>query len=288
MMLTMRSLKHLPHRDWIAIRDLWIEHLPEINFETSFPEPILWELPGFKQQFVDVKTLSEVSYQAGVRESVFREAVIFSRKFAYCRAVCRDAATRGFPTWSIVAGYDACFYGARALCCLLGIVNIERHSKIFVDIFPYREIKYGKNRERKYDILIVHKLEDYLTHSALWAITARLCRTFSVPKTEVSQLLKSLNLEQMSNFRNNIIYHGGCWIETDNPLNCDLTFILSNIRLFRALQTPSADPEEAERYYHLAVNINELLTYMFGDIASLAPAVSAEVAILANWEQRVL
>src|ERR1700693_222934 len=127
----MRGLKKLPHRDWDVMRDLWIDHLPDIDFSLQFPGPALWDLPELKERLTNPPTDTELPYVDGARESVFREAVVLTRKFSYCRMVGLDAATRGFPTWSVVAEYDACFYGAKAFCYLLGIASLERHSKLF-------------------------------------------------------------------------------------------------------------------------------------------------------------
>jgi hypothetical protein len=199
----MRSLKKLPHRNWEILRDLWVDHLPDIDFAAQFPAPTLWDLPGLKEQFTSPPINVQIPYVEGVRESVFREAVVLSRKFAYCRSVCLDAATRGFPTWSVISGYDACFYGAKAFCYLLGIVSLERHSKLFIDLFVPRAHKVGRTQQQAYDVLVAHRLDEHLTHSTLWNLTARLCRTVSLP-TDAHRLLeglRSLGFERMSNFR---------------------------------------------------------------------------------------
>jgi hypothetical protein len=92
----------------------------------------------------------------------------------------------------------------------------------------------------------------------------------------------------MSNFRNNVIYHGGFWLNADDVTYCDLTYILSNVNLFRALRRAPDDPGEHERYFAVASKLNEALVYFFEDIARLAPAIAPEAAALINWRDRQL
>lgn len=286
----MRSLKKLAHRNWESLRDLWVDHLPDIDFSADFPAPTLWDLPGLTEQFTNASINAQVPYIEGVRESAFREAVLLSRKFSYCRSVCVDAVTRGFPTWSIIASYDACFYGAKAFCYLLGIVSLGRHSKVFIDLFVPRMQKGRGRQEPAYDVLVAHRLDDYLTHNTLWSLTGRLCRTISLPASAqtLSDSLHSLNLERLSNFRNNVIYHGGFWLNADAPDHCDLTRVLSNVDLFRAIERTPDDPGESKRYFVVASKLNDALVYFFEDIARLAPSIASEAAALTNWQDRQL
>ncbi len=279
----MRSLKNLPHRDWGVIRDLWIDHLPDIDFSLAFPEPALWDLPEVKERLSNPPPNTELPYVDGVRESVFREAVVLTRKFSYCRMVGFDAATRGFPTWSVVAEYDACFYGAKAVCYLLGFASLARDSKLYLDLFVPRRL--GKAKQPVYDVLVAYRLDERLTHNILWNLTGRLCRTLSLPVNArpLSDDLHSISFDRMSSFRNNLIYHGGYWLNWDDFLYCDLTRSLSNLDIFRALQEPPDNPRDAERYFMMAARLHNALVYFFSDIAKLAPAIGPEVTALTNW-----
>lgn len=284
----MAGLKNLPHRRWEDLRDLWLEHLPQVDFSAQFPEPMLWNLPELRARLHNFSDGAELEYITGARESVFREAIVLSRKFTYCRTVSLEAATGGFPTWAIVAAYDACFYGAKAFCYLLGIASLDRNSKLFLDLFAARPYKSGKIRRQVYDVLVAHRLDERLTHNVLWGIMARLCRTLDLPQNagSLSKDLRSIKFEQIASLRNSLIYDGGFWLKSDTPEHCDLTLRISNIDLYRALRHPPESPSIAERYFVVASKIQEALVYFFGDIAKLAPSMRSEVVALSNWHCR--
>ena len=287
----MSPLKNLPHRNWSILRDLWLNHIPEIDLSASFPEPTLRDLPEVRETIGSAQAGIEVAYVSGARESVFREAIVLARKFSYCRSVSRSAAREGFPTWSTIAAYDACFYGAKAFCYFLGIASIERHSKLFLDIFVPRNVKISKRKsEQVYDVLMAHRLDDHLTHKTLWDITARLCRTLQLPDDRVGLLtnLRELKFDQISNYRNNIVYDGGYWLNSDDFDICDLTRVVSNVSLFRSIEHGPQGMIPSERYFSVAVILSDALRYFLDDIAKLAPAIAPEAAALTQWSSRQL
>lgn len=285
----MSALKNLPHRQWAVLRDLWIDHLPDIDFRAQMPEPTLWHLPELKDRLKSAQPGTDLPYVEGARESVFREAVILTRKFAYSRAAAREAGQSGFSTWSVVSGYDACFYGAKALCYLLGMASLDRDSPLFIDLFAPRTHKIGKGRKAQvYDILVAHRLEARLTHKTLWDLTGRLCRTLTLPDDAdaLTSELRGLSFAGMSNLRNNILYDGGFWLDTDDMAHCDLVHTLSNFRLFSAMEAPPEEPNRSEWYFAVAQTLNSALVYLLGDLARLAPAIRPEVAALTDWRER--
>lgn len=278
-----RNLKKLQHRNWSIIRDLWIDHLPDIDLSEEFPEPALWHLPEVAQQVTNSTPEQQLPYITGVRESVFREVVLLARKFTYCRMVSYESATRGFPTWSVIAAYDACFYGAKAICYVLAIVNLARDSNLYLDLFVPRRSR-GRGQAH-YDVLVAYNLGERLTHNALWLLFGRLCRTMTLPADgeTINRSLRSLDLDQVSNFRNSLIYNGGFWLNSDNFVLCDLAQGVGNLEIYYALSQPPEIATDPERYFSIAFRLHEALAYLLGNIAKLAPSISPEVDALHNW-----
>src|SRR5277367_4865671 len=122
----MRALKRLSHRTWGTLRDNWIGHLPIIDFNIQYPELTLWQLPDIAVPELDAAGTGELPYVAGVREAIFREAIVLTRKFIYCMKIIQSLSASGRNTWTAVAAYEACFYGAKAFCYLLGFASLGR------------------------------------------------------------------------------------------------------------------------------------------------------------------
>jgi hypothetical protein len=281
-----RNLKKLPHRNWEIIRDLWIDHLPDIDLSAEFPGPVLWNLPEVVERLGRPTPEIELPYVTGVRESVFREVVLLARKFTYCRKIALESATRGFPTWSLIAGYDACFYGAKAFCYLLGIASLSRDSDLYLDLFVPRKVRGRK--EAQYDVLIAYSLGERLTHNALWQLVGRLCRTLTLPADAavMNRSLRALSFDQVSNLRNNLMYHSGFWLNHEDFDFCDLVQGLSNPQIYYSLLAPADVPIAAERYFSIAARFQEALVYLLGYIARLAPSIAPEVDALQSWQER--
>ena len=280
----MSALKKLPHRDWERLRDLWIDHLPQIDFSDEFPEPTLWHLEEVREKLKGAESGTEVPYIEGTRESVFREAVLLTRKFSYCRQMSVGANRHGFPAWSIIAQYDACFFGAKAFCYLLGIASVDRHSKLYLDMFTPRIHKVGKKKLQVYDVLAVHKLDNNLTHSVLWSLIGRLGRTLTMPEDAGALLrqLKATDFSDVSYFRNKLIYDGGFWHNSDDIDHCDLNHRMSHLAL-NGDSIAHITPESAQRCFSVAQVVGDALLYFFADLAKLAPKMAAEVDALAGW-----
>jgi hypothetical protein len=277
--------KKLPHRKWDELRDLWIDNLPYVEFSRTYPEPTLWDLTLPIGDFVTDGKSNEIPYVAGARESVFREAIILLRKFSYCRKAALSAIADGLPTWGVIAEYDACFYGAKAMCYLLGIASLSRDSKLFLDIFSFRENRNGRRKIREYDIISVYNFKERLTHAVLWGIMGRLCRTLLLPedREDLQKSLRSLNFDKMSHIRNKLIYDGGFWIGKENIHECDLVKKFGDTVIYNAAMSGIAGDKMEHAYFNVVSIISEALLYFMEDIAKLAPSLGCEVDALNNW-----
>jgi hypothetical protein len=277
----MRSLKRLQHKDWQTVRDLWLGHLPPIDFESQYPEPTLGQLPDLRHPELNASGLAEFPYLPGVREAVFREAVLMSRKFIYCASLLPILCKEGKNTWTAVSAYEAAFYGAKAFCFLLGFAPVDRNSKIYVDAFYETEHKVGKRRVKSYDTLRVHGLEARLTHDVLWSLVTRLLdtTTFDRDPREIQTQLKIVDWDKFSSFRNAIFYDGSFWPRSESMSECDIIAPVQNVQISAAvlLGNTSAVVPFAEEYFFVARLFRRLLASMFWSIAELAPAVRTEV-----------
>ena len=221
----------------------------------------------------------------GVKESVFVEAILLTRKFTYCRKVAWQSNIQGFPTWSIIAAYDASFYAAKAICCFLGVVSLGRHSKWYLNVLEYNRVKTAKKSWQSYPVLKAYHLSEFMTHKMLWGITSRLLRTLSFGDDQAApiSLIKSIDLSGVSETRNGILYNGGHWPFSDDVNECDLHKQLSNLLMLRALGEGSVLNENTDRYFNLCMSLEKVLYFFLDEISQLAPAYVRERTAISDW-----
>lgn len=280
----MRTLKKLQSRNWPAIRELWISHLPPINFDTQYPEPTLSQLPPLSHPTPNASGLAELPYVSGVREAIFREAMLLSRKFIYCASILPALSKIGKNTWTAIAAYEAAFYGAKTFCLLLGIAPLNRNSKVYVDAFYEREQKQGKRKITVHDTLRFHLLGDRLTHEVLWALTVRLLNTtdFDAEQAEIQTDLKIIDWDKFQSFRNSILYDGAFWPFSEKFEKCDLAKPAINEHVCSAAfldAMPTVAPF-AEEYFGASTLLRKLIVSMLESIAKTAPILRPEIAAL--------
>jgi len=274
--------KKLPHRNWDSLRDHWLGFLPIIDFDEGYPSPALWELPDYDNTLGAVKIEGVISYLPGVREAIFREAIILARKLICCWSIARIAAEAGKQTWTSVAAYDASFYGAKSLCYLLGFANLGRDSKLYLDAFHESILRTNKIRITYLD-LHVYNLASRMEHSTLWSLTERLLNTTNFDGTlaQLRSNLQRIKWDNFSVFRNRVMYVGSFWPFSDEITTCDLPRPFFHFDVLQALDT-SLDIQApfAEQYFIAAKHFREMLYHMLHDIARLAPALAREAEIL--------
>lgn len=277
------ALKKLAHRNWIELREEWIEYLPLVEFAQEYPSPTLWQLVDLLESFGPIEDQSVIGTVHGVREAIFREAVVLARKFTHCRSLMQIAATEGRSTWASIAAYEACFYGAKAFCYLLGIASIGRDSPFYLDAFFEATPKSKKKlAEDRFDMKL-HKLPERLTHAMLWGLTERLTNTttFEGDLSELKVQLRAINWEQFSNFRNTLLYDGAFWTKLDVYEECDLIKLVSDISIYRATSGGSFNAVPfAKEYFSCMRLFGSALGLMFSDLARLAPALAVEATAL--------
>lgn len=271
----------MSHRDWLTLRDLWLSHLPAIDFESKYPEPTLWELPTIQHPQLNASGTAECPYIDGVREAILCEAILLSRKFIYCGTMLPTLSGVGKNTWTAIAAYEASFYGAKALCYLLGFASLGRSSNLYLDAFTPTERKVGKVKVKVHETLRVHKLDGRLGHDVLWALTARLIDTtsFEGDLREIQTQLKIFDWDKFSWFRNSVFYDGSFWPLSATMANCDLTRGVHEPRMISAslLENPSSSAPFAGEYFSVASLLRDIVMGMLKSIAELAPAIKTEV-----------
>jgi hypothetical protein len=277
----MRGLKRLSHRSWGSLRDRWIGHLPGIDFDTKYPEPTLWQLPDIDVPELDPAGTAEPPYVPGVREAIFREAVLLSRKFIYSGTILHKLSVSGKNTWTAVVAYEACFYGAKAFCYFLGFASCGRSSRMYIDAFHETERKVGKVRLKVCETLRFHRLDERLTHDVLWALTARLIDTtiFEDNLRSWQTLLKLTDWDGFSAFRNKVFYDGGFWPLQSDVATCDLAKVVHDPQIAAAalLEWTELSTPFASEYFATARLLRHLITGMIGSLAEISPALETEV-----------
>jgi len=275
-------IKKLSHRNWEEHRDAWLEHLPDIGLPNEYPSPALWDLPEFATATSIATDETVVGYLSGVREAIFREFALFARKLSYFSAACSLAVRERKQTWSILAAYEACFFGAKAFVYLMGFASAGRDSKLYVDAF-HRNVMGNRKYQRCLLEIKFHNLGQRLTHDVLWMIFRRLLFTarFTGDLVEVQTALRRIDWETFSRYRNKMLYNGGYWPFKDEMDYCDLC--LNNIH--PALTTfdrqESSFPIEGANDYFLAqLYLRQMNCLLLSDIAHFAPKLAIEVRAL--------
>lgn len=263
------------------MRDLWISHLPTIDFAAAYPSPTLWELPPIQHPQLNAGGVAECPYVNGVREAVLREAILLIRKFIYCGTLLPTLSGTGKNTWTAIAAYEASFYGAKAVCYLLGFAHLGKSSSLYVDVFCETERKVGKLKVKAYDTLRIHKLDERLTHKMLWGLTERLLDTtsFEGELLETQTQLKILDWGTFTSFRNSVYYDGSFWPLSETIQACDLIAGVEQIQIAEAarLDDLRSSPPFAGEYFAVATLLRKLIVGMLQTIADIAPAIKLEL-----------
>jgi hypothetical protein len=253
--------------------------VPLVEFSREYPSPTLWQLADFP----GIGSVSDqliIASIEGVREAIFREATILVRKFSHCRSIVQIAAAQGRSTWASIGAYEACFYGAKAFCYLLGFASVGRNSPFFIDVFFENEQEKRKRiAEERYDMKF-HKLPERLTHAILWGLIERLINTttFDANLSEQKAALRAIDWADFSNFRNSLMYDGAYWTKLDVYEECDLITLISDISIYRAA-SHARNFETlpfGKEYFRCMSLLGSTLALMFSDLARLAPALATE------------
>lgn len=280
------ALKKLSHRNWSQLKEEWVSYIPTLDFDRLYPEPTLWQIGHFSGSFAGMADGAVIESIGGVREALFREAAILARKFSHCRSVILLTAAEGRATWAAVSAYEACFYGAKAFCYLLGFASVGRNSSFYLDAFFEVSVRRGRGlTEERYDMKL-HKLPERLTHAILWGLTSRLVDTtsFEDDLAELKTELRRIDWDDFSNLRNSLMYDGAFWTKLDDYEECDLINFVSDISIYRTSRRQAAADSTpfAKEYFRAVELFGSALSLMFSDLARLSPTVAAEATAIQN------
>lgn len=193
----------------------------------------------------------------------------------------------GRGTWTSVAAYEACFYGAKAFCYILGFANLGRDSKFYLDAFAATEVKRNKKKVEVFETIRVHRLDDRMGHSTVWTMFDRLLETTSFEGQLARQKndLRKTDWGRFSAARNRMMYDGGFWPMSDQIESCDLQQYVSSLETYHAIfNAAPATTVFASEYLMSCRTLHETLLLMTDDIATLAPAIAEEAAAIRNLE----
>ena len=282
--MTMSALKRLQHKDWNVLRELWSEHLPLVELESEYPSPILQELDDIAKPELNAGGTGEVGYVLGLREAVFREALISSRKFVYCAKLLPILADSGRNTWAALGAYESSFYAAKSIVLLLGFAPLHKDSNVFVDAFYETKIKKGKQQVSSYEILRFHKLDERLTHAILWPLLRRLIETttFEHSQLPIQEGLHLIEWEKFSKFRNAVFYNSAFWPKREEYPVCDLVRIVENEDMKRVsrLGGPGQGAPFAADYFKAASLLRQLLAGLIESLSKISRPLEVELKCL--------
>lgn len=263
----MSTEKDLPHRTWSSLRDLWLEHVPPDLDPSDVDISMLLGMAATK--IADKQTLNGA---AGLREQTLRDVLFLRQKSLYCISCAESCSDNGFSTWSGPTMYDACFFLAKAFIYFLGVRDIARDARAYLDIF-YFEYKKG---HRQFDGCQIFLLKERLTHDMVWALFGRQLRTLTIDVGDVQEKvleLRNFDLGQFSRERNRLLYKPFSWSREDELQNSDLGQRCTYLRNSEFFADPNENAEYVDKYFFLAFAISSLLDTMLLDLGDVAPAV---------------
>lgn len=252
----MKALKALPARDWNEIVEIWYNHIPDDIFGTVKSNNIDQFL---RLNNVELEDKKEIELIPHLREYSFSLSLFLRLKSLYCINTAKEMNSQGFPTWAALLMYDSCFFSAKAICHLLGVIDTGRDSKFYIDIF-HTDILEKKKIDGGHKI---YKFKERLSHSMLWGIFGRLLNTFKGYKEAQLLLsdLKKIKYDKFSRERNRLIYNSDSWSREDEIEISDLF----EPRHYQKNLDFIDSPMEIQSEYHHQYNYSAILMISFLD-----------------------
>jgi len=266
--------KKVPERSWPNIRDIWLGYVPDISQSASQSAPTVEALlASHKFQHSDFVAEDELP---GVRRAVFSEAITLLQKGTYCESVAVELNRSGFPTWSAVMMYDACFFCARGCCSLLGVSYVGSQSKLYFDAFYHRVV----SRKRTDIGFLFFDLPARFEHSVLWGILDRISHVTTGEASLVSllQRVQAADVPTLSGERNRLIYQPTSWSMEEDAKQSDLSYrvgYVGNGAFLLGDTRPEFPRAYYLRYFETYQALHDLSLELLGDLATLSTAAKA-------------
>jgi hypothetical protein len=262
--LTKAELQRLRRRDWSALREAWLPHVPSLPNPGIFAELSSEELldaQGFAPSLEDVTRVEQLD---GIRSSVLSESMVLYQKSKHSWFAAKRLHDEGLETWSLFNKYHSAYLGAKGIMYLLGVTVPQLNNKRWIlDIFaPPEDDRSGKRIKPA-------SLTDFmaipipgLDQHQMWAWFQRVLATTTSVPWDV-QLGRDIHLIQfsrdMTRQRNGLLYKPAYWIADD---------------LLAPLPIPQAPPEK----YGIDVLSSEFLAALSDHVQSIFDALLGDIA----------
>lgn len=278
-----KKLGRISSRDWHAVSSAWLRFLPAIEPPGTPPEDGVADHVALGAAVKATPTTGEHRWQgAGVRESLFREAVFLLHKARHVVGCGEILANGGRLSWSLSTAYQGAFFAMEGVLGLLGVSIVQVENRwVIVDVWP--EVRDGASKRERTtyelgsDIVLISAPNP--DHYHRWAILQRVLRTLSNPPilTEVIDGLDSPAYKDFARQRNTLHYR--CkWLLED-------LFELLTIDGFGQPSTKEdlleiVASQKDDFSLVLSMLLLNLGSRLLGDLAASAPMVDAELRLL--------
>ena len=217
-----RVLKRLSAKRWVELRQLWLEHIPEIEPAGAGPAELLEENVDLQSEMRRTSSATEHRFEPEVHPAaqVFHEAVFASHRAVRVACAAQRQVDDGLPTWSISTAHQASMFALRSLLGLCGISYIEAEGvQCLVDVFPAgKKGMRGRGSvirvsRREVQLLRVRKMEQ----RHWWLVLQRVLRTSSESFRcwrPFGTELASCDVRVLSRERN-VLHYRGKWFLGD-------------------------------------------------------------------------
>lgn len=263
------KVQNFRSREWIEVRDSWIEHVPGFPSIAARPEPglehlqPLLDLDAVEGRFPDVP---------GLRSQALWEAVFLFHKCAHTNLAAQRLGLEGMHSWCLFNAYHSAYLGARGTMALLGVAFPELGGRqVAIDLFPepLKKRKRGlMSLSQEFLIFQPGKMEQ----RHIWEAFQRVIRMSNATCWEIGlrQSLLDVSYERIAQPRNRFLYRAAYWPLGDlasDMVPPDMTALLGD----------GLDPEETGFLLRLNFSVYRLFEQLMSDLASYSVSVKEQM-----------
>jgi len=293
-----RDAEKISIREWSAIRNAWLDYIPNHASPWPIPEHELHELTSLQQELkkfsachtrnIDTETFEyEIE---GFRVAVLHEAIILIHKGANVLRASADETAHGYRTWSRSSAYHSAFFAMRGLLAILGVVIVpfEGRKKDFqIDIWAPRRMKSVGPNESDFAIRIMPR--NTVQHKELWSLFHRVLCASKVEEGiwpyAGNDLLKQLDSASFATVRHRLHYRATGWLYNDLS-DASSTEVLDQLATDVLQLRFLSDPSDGRFPLCLALHVLSLGVSLLSDLGRDVPKIQAEVARTKTWMQQ--
>ena len=202
----------------------------------------------------------------GIRLAILTEAIFLAHKAAHVLGASQVHAEKGMISWSTSSAYYSAFFGMQAILRFLGVAAVDVQSKDYlIDIWPTDKATIN-----------IHKATRSFQHREKWGIFQRLLRVADIssvwPSKPVVEI-REIGTAEFARPRNRLYYDLHFWPLSD----------LHNCLVWSPEPNTELLPESDGFPIILAFTVFGLSYRLIHDLATKAPLIADELAIIDNW-----